>query len=250
MVLAFDADGPYDRFVTELLAGDLVEEPRLDPEGRFDASPLGTGAWFLGEEVHSPVSPRGDQTDRVAHQVEVLSKAVLGLGVSCARCHDHKFAPISAVDYHALAGFAISTAPRQMRFETDGANRAVAHEVRALERRLPPRAATSVARTTGPGSKASPVRVQGPSPPFSSSPVSKSSSRTSVTCSPMPCSARAVTRRGASPSMSKSMGIRVSSAKRTAAWAQTRGMRVDGRVAPLYSRGAECPRADRTRPLA
>lgn len=145
VVRAFDADVPYDRFVTELLAGDLVEEPRLDPEGRFDESPLGTGAWFLGEEVHSPVSPRGDQTDRVAHQVEVLSKAVLGLGVSCARCHDHKFDPISAVDYHALAGFAISTAPRQMRFETDGANRAIANEIRALEHRLRPRAAGAIA---------------------------------------------------------------------------------------------------------
>lgn len=145
VVRAFDADVPYDRLVTELLAGDLVEEPRLDPTGRFDESPLGTGAWFLGEEVHSPVSPRGDQADRVAHQVEVLSKAVIGLGVSCARCHDHKFDPISAVDYHALAGFAISTAPRQLRYETDGANRSLAAELRALEQELQPRSAAALA---------------------------------------------------------------------------------------------------------
>ena len=85
VIRAFDADVPYDRFVTELYAGDLVHEPRRDPTGSFDESPLGTGAWFLGEEVHSPVEPRGDECDRIAHQVEVLSKATLALGVSCAR---------------------------------------------------------------------------------------------------------------------------------------------------------------------
>ncbi len=135
VIRAFGADVPYDRLVTELLAGDLVDEPRLDPTGRYDESPLGTGAWFLGDEVHSPVTPRGDQADRVAHQVEVLSKSLLGLGVSCARCHDHKFDPISAEDYHALAGFALSTAPRQLRFETDRANRVVASDLDAFQGR-------------------------------------------------------------------------------------------------------------------
>lgn len=146
VVRAFDADVPYDRFVTELLAGDLLgDAPRLDPTGRFDESPLGTGAWFLGEEVHSPVSPRGDQTDRVAHQIEVMSKAVIGLGVSCARCHDHKFDPISAEDYHALAGFAISTAPRQLRYESDAINRGIARALRELEGSVRPRAARALA---------------------------------------------------------------------------------------------------------
>lgn len=133
VIRAFDADVPFDRMVTELLAGDLVQAPRLDPTGLYDESPLGTGAWFLGDEVHSPVSPRGDQADRVAHQVEVLSKAVLGLGVSCARCHDHKFDPITAEDYHALAGFALSTAPRQLRFETDATNGRLAEDHRRFE---------------------------------------------------------------------------------------------------------------------
>lgn len=133
VIRAFDADVPYNRMVTELLAGDLLAGPRLDPTAQFDESPLGTGAWFLGDEVHSPVSPRGDQADRVAHQVEVLSKAVLGLGVSCARCHDHKFDPITAEDYHALAGFALSTAPRQLRFETDASNRRLTEAHRRFE---------------------------------------------------------------------------------------------------------------------
>ncbi|MEM1448366.1 MAG: PSD1 and planctomycete cytochrome C domain-containing protein [Planctomycetota bacterium] len=131
VIRAFEADVPYDRFLTELLAGDLVETQRLDPSGTWDESVLGTGAWQLGEEVHSPVEPRGDQTDRIAHQVEVLSKSVLALGVACARCHDHKFDPISAEDYHALAGFALSTAPRQVRFESHDRNAAVARDLHA-----------------------------------------------------------------------------------------------------------------------
>ena len=131
VIRAFNADVPYDRFITEFIAGDLVETPRMDPSGLWDESILGTGAWQLGEEVHSPVEPRGDQTDRIANQVEVLSKSVMALGAACARCHDHKFDPISAEDYHALAGFALSTAPRQVRYESNDHNRHVARELAA-----------------------------------------------------------------------------------------------------------------------
>ncbi len=129
VIRAFNADVPYDRFITEFLAGDLVETARMDPTGTWDESILGTGAWQLGEEVHSPVEPRGDQTDRIANQVEVLSKSVMALGAACARCHDHKFDPITAEDYHALAGFALSTAPRQVRYESDERNRQLAREL-------------------------------------------------------------------------------------------------------------------------
>ncbi len=145
VIRAFDADVPYDRFVTELLAGDLVDEPRLDPTGTFNESALGTGALFLGEEVHSPVEIRGDQTDRIAHQVEVLSKSVLAMGVACARCHDHKFDPISAEDYHALAGFTLSTAAAQVRYETDGHNRRLAAELAAFLDEIQPAATSAVA---------------------------------------------------------------------------------------------------------
>ncbi|MFT7167999.1 MAG: hypothetical protein ACI80K_001122 [Paracoccaceae bacterium] len=145
VIRAFEADVPYDRFVTEMLAGDLVPEPRLDPTGTFDESILGTGAWFLGEEVHSPVDIRGDQSDRLAHQVEVFSKSVLAMGVACARCHDHKFDPISAEDYHALAGFALSTSARQVRFETNAHNGDVARDLRALHDEVQPAAKEAIA---------------------------------------------------------------------------------------------------------
>lgn len=145
VIRAFNEDVPYDRFLTEFIAGDLVEPPRLDATGTWDESILGTGAWQLGEEVHSPVEPRGDQTDRIANQVEVLSKSVMALGAACARCHDHKFDPISAEDYHALAGFALSTAPRQVRYESNDRNLQLAAELRAWMDDVQPEARAAVA---------------------------------------------------------------------------------------------------------
>ncbi|TDJ72054.1 MAG: DUF1553 domain-containing protein [Planctomycetota bacterium] len=126
VIRAFNADVPYDVFVTEQLAGDLVDPPRLNPEEGFDESVLGTGFWLLGEEVHSPVDIRADETDRLANEVDVLSKAFLGLTVACARCHDHKFDAISTRDYYAMVGFPLSSAYRQVRFETAEHNRRIA----------------------------------------------------------------------------------------------------------------------------
>src|SRR5205823_4332360 len=65
----------------------------------------GTGFWFLGEAKHSPVDIRADEAERMDNQIDVFSKTFLGLTVSCARCHDHKFDAISTKDYYALAGF-------------------------------------------------------------------------------------------------------------------------------------------------
>ncbi len=105
VVRAFNADVPYGTFVAEHLAGDLVESPRRDPVTGENESVLGTGFFVLGEGVHSPVDVREEQMRRIDNQIDVLSKAFLGLTVSCARCHDHKFDPIRQRDYYALAGF-------------------------------------------------------------------------------------------------------------------------------------------------
>jgi mono/diheme cytochrome c family protein len=133
VIRAFNADVPYDDFVTEHLAGDLVDAPRLDPMSGANESVLGTGFWFLGSEMHSPVDIRGDETDRTANKVDVLSRAFLGLTVACARCHDHKFDPITAEDYYALSGFALGGSYRQVRFETTQANAALARELAVLD---------------------------------------------------------------------------------------------------------------------
>ncbi len=105
VVRALNADVPYDRFLTEHVAGDLLPAPRRHPVERFNESVLGTGFWFLGESKHSPVDLRGDGADRRDNQIDVFSKTFVGLTVSCARCHDHKFDPIYTKDYYSLASY-------------------------------------------------------------------------------------------------------------------------------------------------
>lgn len=133
VIRALNADVPYDQFVTEHLAGDLIEKPRLSPTGSNE-SLLGTGFWFLGEEVHSPVDIRQDETDRIDNRLDVLSKSFLALTLSCARCHDHKFDAMTQRDYYGLAGFALGGSYRQAAFEVEQHNRRIAEQLDALRR--------------------------------------------------------------------------------------------------------------------
>lgn len=109
VIRALNQDVPYNQFVMEHVAGDLLPEPRRHPTERFNESILGTGFWFLGESKHSPVDIRVDAAERLDNQVDVFSKAFLAQTVACARCHDHKFDAISTRDYHALCGFVQSS---------------------------------------------------------------------------------------------------------------------------------------------
>jgi hypothetical protein len=98
LVLALNADMPYDRFITEQIAGDLLDGP--DRQGSLAA----LGFFALG-----PVYYGKAVADELDDRVDTLTRGFLGLTVACARCHDHKFDPISTKDYYALAGIFAST---------------------------------------------------------------------------------------------------------------------------------------------
>jgi len=132
VVRALNADLPYDQFVREQIAGDLVEPPRLSGSGANE-SVLGTGFWLLGEEVHGPVDIKQDEADRIDNRVDTFGKAFLGLALGCARCHDHKFDAISDEDYYAIAGMVMSSSYRQVPFETLEHNRQVAARLAAAD---------------------------------------------------------------------------------------------------------------------
>jgi hypothetical protein len=138
VVRALNADVPYNRFVTEHIAGDLLSGPPRHPTLGFNESILGTGFWFLGEEVHSPVDVRQDEADRFDNKIDVLTKTFLGLTVSCARCHDHKFDAISTKDYYALYGFLKSSSYRLARFDSAEHNQRIARELADLRRKSRP----------------------------------------------------------------------------------------------------------------
>jgi hypothetical protein len=109
IIRAFNLDLPYDQLVREHIAGDLLPNPRRHPEKGFNESIIGSGFFYLGEAVHSPVDIREDEAARIDNQIDVLSKTFQALTVSCARCHDHKFDAITTKDYYALVGYMQST---------------------------------------------------------------------------------------------------------------------------------------------
>ncbi len=115
VIRALNADVPYDKFVAEHIAGDLLPKARLNPENQTNESIIATGFWYLGEAVHSPTDVRKDEADRIDNMVDTFSKSFLGLSVACARCHDHKFDAISIADYYALTGFLQSTRRNEYR---------------------------------------------------------------------------------------------------------------------------------------
>jgi cytochrome c553 len=110
LIRAFNADLPYDRFVREHVAGDLLAEPRRW-QGQNESA-LATAFYRLGEMGHDNCNQFPEiRTDVVDNQIDTLTKAFQGLTVSCARCHDHKFDPIPTEDYYSLYGILNSARP-------------------------------------------------------------------------------------------------------------------------------------------
>ncbi len=113
VIRALNQDLPYDRFVREQLAGDLLPDRRVTPDGLIDETTVATGFYWLGEIINTPVDTYQALADRIDNQIDVIGKTFLGLTVACSRCHDHKFDPIGTRDYYSLAGFLHSSRLRQ-----------------------------------------------------------------------------------------------------------------------------------------
>jgi hypothetical protein len=109
VIRAFNQDLPYDQFVREHIAGDLLSKKRYTADGAFEESALGTGFLWFGEVLNSATDPVKSRADEVDNQIDVVGKAFLGLTIACARCHDHKFDPIPTADYYRFAGVLQST---------------------------------------------------------------------------------------------------------------------------------------------
>jgi hypothetical protein len=104
---AFNRDLPFDRFIAEQLAGDLLPYEDHEQRGR---QLIATGFLALGPTNYEEQDKRALRMDIVDEQLDTLGKAFMGLALGCARCHDHKFDPIPTRDYYALAGILRSTA--------------------------------------------------------------------------------------------------------------------------------------------
>ncbi len=107
VVAAMNRDLPYRDFIKLQFAGDLLQPAT---ENAIDAEALiATGLLALADFVPGDVDKEQMIADYVNDEIELLGRAFLGLTVACARCHDHKFDPITSDDYYALAGIFFST---------------------------------------------------------------------------------------------------------------------------------------------
>jgi cytochrome c553 len=106
VIRAFNQDKPFDRFVVEQLAGDLL--PAKDQAERDDLL-TATGFLVVGPKILAERDKPKLRWDVADEQIDTVGKAFLGLTLGCARCHDHKFDPVPTADYYALAGIFTST---------------------------------------------------------------------------------------------------------------------------------------------
>jgi hypothetical protein len=103
---AFNQDMPYDQFVREQIAGDLLPGDSVD---QHNQQLIATGFLALGSLDLVEQNPAIFRMDAVDEQINATTRAFMGLTVGCARCHDHKFDPIPTSDYYAIAGIFRST---------------------------------------------------------------------------------------------------------------------------------------------
>lgn len=108
VIKSFNDDKPYDQFLREQIAGDLLPHDGIDDEQRGQRV-VATGFLAIGPKSVSIGNNEIFQLELADEQINTFSRAVLGLTVGCARCHDHKFDPIPAEDYYALTGIFLST---------------------------------------------------------------------------------------------------------------------------------------------
>jgi hypothetical protein len=106
VIRAFNNDKPFDQFIREQVAGDLV--PADSPEKRAE-NITATGFLVLGDVEIVAVDKLKMEHDLVDQQVSKVGTAFLGMTLGCVRCHDHKFDPIAQTDYYAIAGMFRST---------------------------------------------------------------------------------------------------------------------------------------------
>src|SRR5262249_48893682 len=102
VIASFNKDMPYDQFLVEQLAGDLLSasgDEAVDAMRR-----CATGFLCLGPKMLAEDDPVKMEMDIVDEQIDTVGRTIMGLTLGCARCHDHKFDPVPAADYYSLAG--------------------------------------------------------------------------------------------------------------------------------------------------
>ena len=111
VIRAINADVPYDQLIREHLAGDLLENPRVNDELGLNESAIGPAQMRMVPHGFAVTDAYDEQITFTDNQIDAVTKAMLATTVSCARCHNHKFDPISQNDFYKLYGIMVSSRP-------------------------------------------------------------------------------------------------------------------------------------------
>ena len=126
LIRALNADVPYNQLLREHLAGDLLPKPRVNAKLGLNESAIGPAHYRFVLQGFAPTDALDELVRTTEDQIDVVSKAFLGLTVSCARCHNHKFDAISQKDYHAF--YSIMTSTRPATINVDSPARRTLHQ--------------------------------------------------------------------------------------------------------------------------
>ena len=136
LIRALNADVPIDQLIREHLAGDLLEEPRMNPDLGINESAIGIAQYRFVLHGFGPTDALDEQVRFTENQIDVVSKAFLGMTVACARCHDHKFDAISQTDFYALYGTMVNGRPGVRTIDDDARRNAHRDELAELKAKL------------------------------------------------------------------------------------------------------------------
>ena len=109
VINSFNEDKPYNCFVQEQIAGDLLPLSKNESDEMRHSRRIATGFLSVGAKMLAEDDGRKMEMDIIDEQLDTLGRAFMGMTIGCARCHDHKFDPIPTRDYYSLAGIFKST---------------------------------------------------------------------------------------------------------------------------------------------
>lgn len=118
LIRALNEDVPYDQLLREHIAGDLLKRPRINKELEINESAIGPAHLRMLPHGFGVTDVYQEQISNIDNQIDVISKAMLGITVSCARCHNHKFDPISQKDFYRFYGIMASNRPGTLNVDT------------------------------------------------------------------------------------------------------------------------------------
>lgn len=136
LIRALNNDVGYDQLLKEHVAGDLLTEPRINDDLGINESIIGTAHWRMVFHGFAPTDALDERVRFTDDAINSFSKAFLGLTVSCARCHDHKFDAISQADYYAIYGILASTRPGRKSITVDADFESRSATMKAIKQKI------------------------------------------------------------------------------------------------------------------